>query len=69
MTLYTQPSCPQCSVLKRTLNEKGISFNEVSDTDKMITKGFKSAPIIETEDGAILDFAKAWMAIIGGKLK
>ena len=69
MTLYTQPSCPQCAVLKRTLGEKGISYTEVSDLDRMLNKGFRSAPMVETDDGSILDFAKAWMALIGGKLK
>jgi hypothetical protein len=35
-----------------------ISYEEITDTDIMIEKGFMSSPMLEV-DGEILDFTKA----------
>lgn len=57
VTLYTT-HCPKCKVLEKKLNSKNINYNEVTDTDIMISKGFTSTPIFEV-DGTIMDFSEA----------
>ena len=56
--LYTT-HCPRCKVLEIKMSKKGINYEEINSTDVMIEKGFKSVPVLELEDGTILDFAKA----------
>ena len=50
--------CPKCKVLGMKLKQKNINFEENTDVDAMIEKGFKSAPILEV-DGVIYDFKEA----------
>lgn len=57
VTLYTT-HCPKCKVLEKKLNSKNINYNEVTDTNIMIAKGFTSTPMLEA-DGTIMDFAEA----------
>lgn len=57
VTLYTT-HCPKCKVLEKKLNSKNINYNEVTDTNIMISKGFTSTPMIEV-DGMIMDFSEA----------
>lgn len=57
VTLYTT-HCPKCKVLEKKLNSKNINYNEVTDTNIMIAKGFTSTPMLEV-DGTIMDFAEA----------
>ena len=57
VTLYTT-HCPKCKVLEKKLNSKNINYNEVTDTDIMISKGFTSTPMFEV-DGTIMDFSEA----------
>lgn len=57
VTLYTT-HCPKCKVLEKKLNSKNINYNEVTDTNIMISKGFTSTPMIEV-DGTIMDFSEA----------
>ena len=62
VTLYTT-HCPQCEVLKKKLDQKGVQYNIVEDQDAMIEKGFMSAPILEV-DGTALAFKQAvdWLS-------
>ena len=55
--LYTT-HCPKCVVLEKKLNAAGIEFKTEEDVDKMIEKGYMSAPILEV-DGETMDFGKA----------
>lgn len=57
--------CPKCKVLGMKLKQKNINFEENTNIDVMIEKGFKSAPILEV-DGIVYDFKEAidW---IGGQ--
>ena len=57
VTLWST-NCPKCNVLKSILEQKGIKFELVEDADKMIEKGFMSAPILEV-DGKVMDFITA----------
>ena len=50
--------CPKCSILKRKLDENGITYTEVNDVDLMLAKGMVSVPMLEV-DGNIMDFANA----------
>jgi len=62
MKLYTT-HCPKCKVIERKLEAKGIEYEEVTDMDKIIevasTIGVNSAPLLETDDGKVLDFMEA----------
>lgn len=50
--------CPACNVLKKKLDAKGIQYEEVTDRDLMIAKGFSSMPMLEI-DGQVLNYADA----------
>lgn len=69
-TLYST-GCPKCNVLKKKLAAANIQYTEVTDTDKILeickATGFESVPILEIEDGHILDFARAidWLKKVG----
>jgi hypothetical protein len=45
-------------MLEKALNDNGIKYESVMDTDVMIAKGFSSVPMLEV-DGQMLTFAKA----------
>ena len=63
ITIFTQPGCGKCKVLKMKLDNKGIEYQTNEDTDYMIEMGFKSTPQLMLENGTILDFsaANAWI--------
>jgi glutaredoxin-related protein len=59
--------CPRCQILKTKLDEQDIVYETCSDINIMVSKGFKSTPILEV-NGEIMDFSKAiqWvMSYIG----
>ena len=58
ITLYST-NCPKCKVLEAKLDQAGISYLKETDVKKMTEKGFLSAPMLETDDGKILDFSEA----------
>lgn len=55
--LYTT-HCPKCLVLEQKLKSKDISYDEETDIDLMISKGFQTTPMLEV-DGRIMDFKEA----------
>ena len=57
ITLYTT-HCPKCKVLEIQLQKKGLTYNTIEDTDKMIEKGFSTTPILEV-DGEVMDYTAA----------
>ena len=57
VTLYTT-HCPKCSILEKKLTSKNIEYEEVTNTQAMLDKGFVNVPILEV-DGIIMDFTKA----------
>ena len=57
VTLYST-GCPKCRVLERKLSDAEIEYSLENDVDKMIEKGFKSAPVLEI-DGVGMNFKAA----------
>lgn len=45
--LHTTPNCSKCKYLKFLLEKENIIFEENTDIDEMINRGFMSAPILE----------------------
>ena len=58
ITVYTKPSCVQCEATKRMMDKLKIKYSTVDITvdseafDMLISKGFKSAPVVMTENDA-----------------
>lgn len=65
--LYTI-HCPQCNILKKKLDSKGIKYTEVTDRDRMKELGIVSSPILSI-DGELLPMKQAndWINAQGGK--
>lgn len=66
VVLYTT-HCPKCKVLEAKLKMKKVEYNEVTDADLMIEKGFMSAPMLEV-DGKIMNYKNAvdWLNTLEG---
>lgn len=47
--------CPRCLMLEKKLEQHGIDFEEITDTNVMIEKGFTTVPMLEV-DGQIMDY-------------
>ena len=62
MKLYTT-HCPKCKVLEKKMALKGIEYEEEDNIDEIMKvaakAGVNSTPLLETDDGRILDFAEA----------
>ena len=58
MKLYTT-HCPKCKVLETKLNQKKINYEEIEDIDLMQEKGFDNLPMLELDNGELLDFVTA----------
>jgi glutaredoxin-like protein NrdH len=62
ITVYTKPSCVQCDATKRMMDKLGIEYSTVDITvdtdafDMVVAKGFKSAPVVITENDAWAGF-------------
>ena len=50
--------CPQCKTLETKLNRSNIEYEICDDIEEMKSKGFKAAPVLETEDG-VFNFSQA----------
>lgn len=59
VTLYTT-HCPKCRMLEKNLQKKGIEYHTSEDLDKLVRAGFQSAPVLEVEEGKLLNFKDAW---------
>ena len=57
VVLYTT-HCPKCRVLETKLKQKGIEYQEVTDTAVMQEKGFEFVPVLEV-DGTAYEFRAA----------
>ena len=58
MNILYSTGCPKCKVLETKLNNKNVNYNVVTNVDEMLSKGIKSAPVLEI-DGNVMDFASA----------
>lgn len=54
MKLYSLKGCPMCDHAKEVLLKKNIPFEQVMDSDLMVSKGITHVPVLETEDGNLL---------------
>ena len=57
VTLYST-HCPKCTTLEIKLNRAGIDYEVCDDSEAMLARGFKSAPILDTPDG-VFNFSEA----------
>ena len=57
LILYST-NCPKCSVLKRKLEAKNITFEENHSVDEMIALGIHTVPILQVDD-KMMDFTTA----------
>lgn len=57
VVLYTT-HCPKCSVLEKKLHNKNIEYEENTNTEEMLSKGFDEVPILEV-DGHAMNFKMA----------
>lgn len=61
-TVYVKPSCVQCDMTKRMLNNLKIDYNTVDITedqdalDMILSMGFKSAPVVITDNDSWAGF-------------
>lgn len=58
MLMYTT-GCSKCKILESKLNDKGIKYDVCEDKEIMKSKGFRSVPVLELDDGTILTYGKA----------
>ena len=62
VTVYTIPSCPQCTATKRALTKRGVAFQEVDLTtdenarETLKAEGFMSAPVVITDNDSWTGF-------------
>jgi glutaredoxin-like protein NrdH len=62
ITVYTKPSCVQCDATKRMMDKLKIEYSTVDITvdaeafDMIVAKGFKSAPVVITDDDSWAGF-------------
>jgi glutaredoxin-like protein NrdH len=62
VTVYTKPNCIQCTQTKKALTKKGISYKIIDVTEnleaynKVVSMGFKSAPVVVTNNEAWAGF-------------
>ena len=59
MITFYSTNCPKCKVLSTKLDRAGVKYNINTDINTMLSKGIKSAPALEMEDGRIMDFSQA----------
>lgn len=56
VTVYTKANCVQCEATKRHLDKLDITYdivdvtNDIAALDKLISLGYRSAPVVVTED-------------------
>ena len=58
MLLFTT-GCSKCKILESKLNDKHIKYDICEDKEVMKSKGFRSVPVLELDDGTILTYGKA----------
>lgn len=57
IVLYTI-GCPQCKVLEKKLDSKGIQYEVNESKEEMIALGIKSAPVLKIDD-RLMKFSEA----------
>ena len=71
ITIYTT-HCPRCEVLKKKLEQKGITwYNEIDSMEIMNNLGIKSVPMMSVNDGELMNFEEAikWINSMEGSIE
>lgn len=71
ITIYTT-HCPRCEVLKKKLEQKGITwYNEIDSIEIMNDLGIKSVPMMSINDGELMNFEEAikWVNSVEGSIE
>lgn len=50
--------CPKCKILEKKLDEKNITYTNVSDVETMLSMGLSTVPMLEV-DGDMMKFSDA----------
>lgn len=56
--VFFSTGCPKCKVLKKKLDDKGISYTENHSVDEMISLGMMSAPSLRVGE-ELMNFTAA----------
>ena len=60
MILYSTPVCPRCRMIKDILEKRDIPFEICMDIKIMKDKGISDVPILEEDDGTMLNHVEAF---------
>ncbi len=50
--------CPKCKILEKKLNEKNVTYTNVSDVETMLSMGLSTVPMLEV-GGDMMKFSDA----------
>jgi glutaredoxin len=60
MKLYTSPTCGKCKVIKKLLEEKNISFEELDTSEDFKAQAYLASigrmalPVVVRDDGSVM---------------
>lgn len=69
MILYTKPNCPLCTVAKLKLNAAEIKYEISTDTAVMDKLNIDRLPVLQLNNGTLLNFKEIVQYTEGGNLK
>ena len=69
MILHTTETCPKCKVVKMKLEQARLEVEINQDISKMEALGIQQVPVLELDNGSLLDFPNIikYIAIAGGQ--
>jgi glutaredoxin len=50
ITLFATETCPNCEIIKKQLDKKGIEYEKSNDLEMMASLGIRSVPAILNEE-------------------
>ena len=56
MTLYTKNNCPLCNVIKVKMAQTNLQYKVNMDEDRMEELHLDRLPVLELDDGTLLEF-------------
>lgn len=58
VTLYSTAVCPNCAVLRKKMDAKGIEYEDKQNVEELQALGINRVPVLKVDD-ELLDFGKA----------
>lgn len=55
VTLYTSDTCGVCKAMKMKMAMKNIPYENKTDIDYLMEKGIQRLPVLQLEDGTLID--------------